>query len=191
MFNIYLYEGQIDREEGETLVKQAALAYCQERGIAIDCDCLEILRRPQGKPYFVNLPIEFNISHSGQMWVCIMGQGQCGIDIQEIRECNFKKLAGRYFSREEQSFVLKNGLEGFFCIWAMREALAKYTGRGLFGEKLPSVVDEEGKLKDFVIYHSNEGEVPRKVFIRQLFLSSEIKCAYCNEEEKDEIKIIG
>jgi 4'-phosphopantetheinyl transferase len=187
MFHIYLYEGKnIKGEAGEALVREAASAWCQEQGIPLtNPSMLEIKRTEKGKPYFPDLPVRFSISHSGQMWICIMGLDACGIDLQEAKDCDFMKIAARYFSRYEQSLVMKRGLTGFYKIWTRREAFAKYTGQGLFGSPLPSFALEDGSLAPFLLW---EG---RRVYVRELDLGPEIACAYCNEEEEDEIRIYG
>ena len=99
MFNIYLYEGkEIKGPFSEELVKEAAAAFGREQGLQIGAqENLRIERKDGGKPYFPLLPIEFNVSHSGLMWICMMGFSPCGIDIQEIKDCAYKKIAARLF----------------------------------------------------------------------------------------------
>lgn len=192
MFYIYLYEGADARgadlkgEAGELLVREAAAFWCGQQGIPLtDASMVQILRTEKGKPYFPDLPLEFSVSHTGPMWICIMGAGPCGIDIQEVRDCEYKKIAGKYFTRQEQSLVLKQGIAGFYRIWTRREAFAKYTGAGLFGQPLPSFVDGDGELALWVQWQD------RRVYVRELELDAEIACAYVNEEETDEIQIFG
>ncbi|MCI8609058.1 MAG: 4'-phosphopantetheinyl transferase superfamily protein [Firmicutes bacterium] len=190
MFHIYLYEGKdIKGEASEALVREAACAYCQQQeiipGEAVETSLMTIQREEKGKPYFTDLPLEFNVSHSGYMWVCIMGETPCGIDIQEIRDCGYTKIAAKHFSRYEQSFVMKLGLRGFFQIWTRHEAFGKYTGAGLLMESMPAFVDDTGRLLPWVMYEE------KKVYLRELDLGSQIVCTYCNEEEEDEIQIFG
>lgn len=194
MFHLYLYEGaNLQGEVGEALVKEVAAVYLESHAVSADgetpvCFDLNIQRTEKGKPYFTSLPLHFNVSHSAMMWVCLLGESPCGIDIQEVRDCSYKKLAARYFDRHEQSYVLKNGLKGFFTVWTRREAFGKYTGEGFFGANMPAFVDETGQLKS-VLRGAGRGGVD--VYVRQLDLGDFVKCAYCNEEEEDEIQIIG
>lgn len=187
MFTIYLYEGkEIKGSSGERLIVEAAKAFCREHQISTEEDTsFQILRSPEGKPYFPNLPVQFNVSHSGLMWICMMGLTPCGIDIQEVKNCAYKKMAARYFSRYEQSFVLKGGIESFFDLWVRREALGKYTGRGFFDPSIPSFVDGNGLLIKSAMIGG------KQVYIRELEFTPDIKCAYCSEEEEDEIQIFG
>lgn len=91
------------KKEGEALLKRAALVY------GVPKDVLEetkVLRAPSGKPYFDNLDIHFSISHSGDLWACLMGPQRCGLDIQYIKPCNCHKIARRFFLRL-RLFMLK------------------------------------------------------------------------------------
>lgn len=116
-------------------------------GIARDeAETLILLRTKNGKPFFENSDICFNISHSRDTWACLMGLSYCGLDIQYIRPCDHEKIAGRFFSPAEQRYVMENGADGFFDIWVRREAYGKFTGDGFFG-KCPEFV-LNGKLQD-------------------------------------------
>lgn len=135
-----------DKKERELLFKKAMLSY------GIDSESFfnaRILKTATGKPYFKDLDVNFNISHSQDIWACLTGPGCCGLDVQYIKPCNFGKIAGRFFSCAENKYVEHNGLDGFFDIWARREAYGKYTGEGFFG-RFKSFVDEQGTLKNII-----------------------------------------
>lgn len=187
MFNLYFFEGEdLQGEKGEDLVREAARVYLSGRGAQVpDEQKMEICRTEKGKPYFPHLDVEFNVSHSSAMWVCLMGDTPCGIDLQEVTACEFKKIAAKYFTRQEQSYVFKHGIEGFFTIWTRREAFGKYTGNGFFGGDMPSFVGEDGELTR--IFRRGE----KTVYMREIPIASYIKCAYCNEEKNDEIQVFG
>lgn len=99
----------------------------------------------KGKPYFSRLPLEFSISHSEELWVCALDFEPVGIDIQFIKDCSYEKIAKRHFSIEEQTYIERFGIRGFFEIWAMREAFGKYTGKGFF-DNMPSFVNDKIEL---------------------------------------------
>ena len=42
-----------------------------------------------------------------------------------------EKISRRYFTAREQRFVQEAGADGFFRLWARKEAYSKYTGLGL------------------------------------------------------------
>ena len=65
---------------GEMLARKAIAEWCNisAEGIVFD-------RTETGKPYAKGLPVEFNISHSGDMVVCAVDDKPVGIDIEEVR----------------------------------------------------------------------------------------------------------
>lgn len=89
-----------------------------------------------GKPYLVNIPLYYNLSHSGDFVLCAVSEQEIGADIQEIRKGNVMQIAERYFAEEEFQKLLeclteaeKNRL--LFEIWAKKEAFGKLSGRGI------------------------------------------------------------
>ncbi len=130
------------KKDRDALVNRAALVYGLPKNLLDD---EHIIRSEKGKPFFEKLNMHFSVSHSDDLWTCLMGPSCCGFDVQYIKPCNFEKIAGRFFSENEQRYVNQNGIEAFFDVWSMREAYGKYTGQGFWGE-MPEFVDEEGKL---------------------------------------------
>lgn len=133
---IYIY----DREgrKSEELLKCALEAYWDKTISHLP----KVERTDKGKPYFQELPtLHFSISHSGEYWACAFSNENVGMDLQEcsgrIRETREEtserliKMAGRFFHGVEKEFVVKNGFEQFFTVWAAREAYVKYTGQGI------------------------------------------------------------
>lgn len=72
MNHIYLYEGPFEKgDKGYPMIKEAARRYALENDLNLDLEQAEIVREEKGKPYFADLPLEFSLTHSGQLWsVC-------------------------------------------------------------------------------------------------------------------------
>ena len=51
------------------------------------------------------------------------------------KKTDIGKIAGRFFSIGEQKLVDEGGTDTFYRLWTMKEAYAKFTGRGI-GEVL-------------------------------------------------------
>ena len=102
-------------------------------------DCLEeygvqdpqILRTPNGKPYVEISDTYLSVSHSGEYFLCIIAERPVGIDVQERKNSNSDKIAERYFTEREKSFIRDNGENGFFTVWTRKEAYSKLTGEGI------------------------------------------------------------
>lgn len=106
-----------------------------------------------GKPYFAEAPwLHFSISHSGNLWACVIADQPVGMDLQLRRKKSGEKsvqhsarIAERFFHPDEKAFI-KNGGD-FYDVWAAKESYVKYTGRGI-GEGFDAfaVADENGIL---------------------------------------------
>ena len=188
-FNVYIYEGTTSGEElSHELAKDAVINYCSQKGIDFDNKVNRWSEAERGKPYFADLPVHFNVSHSGMLWVCMVGDAPCGIDIQVGQEMNVRKydnIIRRYYTPNEQDFCEKYGTEGFFRIWAHREALGKYTGEGFYG-KMPNFVGDDGRL-NIEVTLPGTGE---KVYVKDEPIGPDIYLAYCTAGEDDDIRFV-
>lgn len=189
IFNVYIYEGTTSSEElSHRLALDAVVNYCLEKEIAIDDEINKWTEGEKGKPFFEDLPVHFNVSHSGFLWVCMVGEAPCGIDIQVGQEMNvrkYDKIIQRYFTPNEQLFCEKYGTEGFFRIWAHREAFGKYTGEGFYG-KMPDFVGDDGLLSIEVTVPGTD----KKVYVKDEPIGPDIYLAYCTEGEDDYVKFM-
>lgn len=189
IFNVYIYEGMTSSDElSHSLATDAVKSYCEEKGIVFNEKNHKWAETEKGKPYFTDLPVYFNVSHSGILWVCMVGEEPCGIDIQVGREMNarrYDKTIQRYFAPNEQLFCDKYGTEGFFRVWAHREAYGKFTGEGFYGN-MPEFVGDDGFLKI-------EVEVPgtdRKAYVKDEPIGPDIYLAYCTSGEEDYVRFV-
>ncbi|MBQ4650605.1 MAG: 4'-phosphopantetheinyl transferase superfamily protein [Firmicutes bacterium] len=178
---IYVYEGNLKSEDlRRALVMEAVSAYCQGRNIDFDAETAVILKGEKGKPYIDGLPVHFNVSHTGTMWMCITGPQECGLDLQQEKECDYEKIAARHFSPDEQAYVREHGLAGFFRIWTRREAYGKYTGQGFYGD-MPSFAAPDGSLPEYT----------GGAYLREIPIADDIFCVYCTGGKDDEIEFFG
>jgi 4'-phosphopantetheinyl transferase len=91
----------------------------------------------EGKPRALNAAgWDFNVSHSGDYVAVALGQGQVGVDLEQIRPVReIESIVDRYFHPDEAVawHSLASGLreEAFFVLWSAREAAMKCVGFGL------------------------------------------------------------
>ena len=124
---------------GEMLARMAISEWC---GVSEENIVFEIAEH--GKPYAKDLKVEFNISHSADMVVCVVDDNPVGVDIEKIRPVDLN-TAKRIFSEEEIRYIfgcipdvddynhyLNDAVLGrFFEIWTKKEAYGKLVGTGL------------------------------------------------------------
>ena len=179
-YKVFVYEGDTSKDDlSRRLAVDAVKAYCSAAGIAFD-EARNLMREGEkGKPYMEGLDVEFNVSHSGLLWMCMVGPAPCGLDLQVNREIN---IIQRYFTPNEQDFCERYGIEGFFRIWTHREAFGKFTGRGFY-DQMPDFVGDDGLLKI-------EVEIPgtdRVAYVKDEPIAPDIFMAYCTEGEDDHV----
>lgn len=56
------------------------------------------------------------------------GRGAVGLDIQLRQPCNYRDIASRFFTTEEQDYLRPRGAEAFFDLWAAKESYIKRRG---------------------------------------------------------------
>lgn len=99
---------------------------------------LQFNRNKQGKPFLADGTLEFNVSHSRDRLLIAVTAGRAvGVDIEFRRSgLNMESIAKRWFAPAEQKFFrsLENPADGFFEIWAKKEAYVKALGLGIYKE---------------------------------------------------------
>jgi 4'-phosphopantetheinyl transferase len=88
-----------------------------------------------GKPLLAGGP-HFNLSHSGNVaLIAVGGARRVGVDVEQVREIEHDRLAGRFFSpaENEQLAALSQAERhgAFFACWTRKEAVVKAQGVGL------------------------------------------------------------
>jgi 4'-phosphopantetheinyl transferase len=100
--------------------------------------------RNNGKPYFEDSEIKFNISHSGDLVVCGISKSSLGIDLQQIVPWR-KGSEGVFLDKSEREIIPP---EDYLKTWSKKEAT--YKGFGFeFGAKL---TDFKYKLPDLMVH---------------------------------------
>lgn len=138
----------------------------------VDYSKIEIGFVENNKPILKNCPQElyFNLSHSGDMAMCIIADSEVGCDIQKMtNKEDYIKIAQRFFHPEEIQMI-ENAREDekrelFYRIWALKESFIKATGKGF---RTP--------LKDFRVSLKNDKP--------QVFINDKLENIYQLEEIK-------
>lgn len=133
----------------------------------------------EGKPQVEN--VHFNLSHSGNLVICAVGERAVGCDIEKTGQ-EPQEVAKRFFHRNEAEYLQKfqgqERNEVFFRLWTWKESYIKMTGEGM---QLP--------LQDFEILPEGERiQVRRGDKILPCHMMEydipEYKVSVCAEEEE-------
>ena len=185
MVKIFFFQGKYGHgEEGWPLIKRCASSLL---GFAPD-----IKVSKNGKPYFARLPkginLQFSLSNTGDVWGIAFSDYLCGFDAQEERESRWEAVSEKEFTKEENAYVKKKGIEGFYRIWTRKEALGKLTEEGIYrtlsGKK--SLVNKKGELKKYIL--TKEGRVYFYDFYYEA--SKRICCSFCSKSGNEKIEIV-
>ena len=187
---LYVFQGN-HKNRSEELLRKAIETYAKEKSepgldfCYVDFTGVELKKTERGKPYIEGNPVSFSISHTGDIWSCLISQENVGLDIQQKRKANFNKLANRFFLQEEIKFVRDNGSDGFFDIWVCKEACVKYFGTGIRDLRSFCVV-KDGKLLEEISFEGEDSNLAKKAvgkdsvcFINVFELAWDVKGAYC------------
>lgn len=93
-----------------------------------------------GKPKVDIKDYHFNISHSGGYVLCGISQSDIGVDIEEIKDVDFR-ISKYVFSESEQKIIDSSEddkTDIFYRLWTMKESYLKATGEG-FNSDIKSV----------------------------------------------------
>ncbi|MCM1327093.1 MAG: 4'-phosphopantetheinyl transferase superfamily protein [Bacteroidales bacterium] len=89
----------------------------------------------RGKPYFRDIPLFFNLSHSGDYVICVVSKHETGVDIQKQKPVRVRQISNRFFHEREREWLAglseKERTEAFFRLWTRKEAYGKMTGEGI------------------------------------------------------------
>ncbi len=92
-------------------------------------------RTENGKPYAVNADIRFSISHSKDIVICALSEGEIGADAELVRDIDLRIAK---FACTDADFEYLYEIEDenernlrFFKIWTAKEAYVKYCGTGI------------------------------------------------------------
>lgn len=119
----------------------AALRLYLARSLASTPREVRYLLGPHGKPRLEHLsqrtPLEFNLSHSGDLGLIAAAWGRTvGVDIERVRDvADAEDIAERYFAPAERAGLraVPSGerTDVFFRCWTRKEAVIKALGEGL------------------------------------------------------------
>lgn len=134
------FHRQQDRDRGlaaHALLRRelATLVGGHPAGLGLATRCLSCGSTEHGKPYLPGTPVEFNLSHSGDL-VCVAlapAGVPVGVDVEQVRAVDWPALRRSVFDDAEwaASGTAPDPDAARTQIWARKEAAVKASGHGL------------------------------------------------------------
>ena len=121
------------KKRKQTIVGKILLANLLKKEYNINYFDIEINYNYNGKPFFNNLNIFFNISHSYDMVICVISNSKIGVDIEKIVDIN-PKFTNIFLTTSEKEYVnypAKNYNKRFFQIYTLKESYIKAMGNSI------------------------------------------------------------
>jgi 4'-phosphopantetheinyl transferase len=119
------------------------------------------------KPFLIDSDIQFNISHAGEVVVCVLSDtNEVGVDIEKISDINIDDFESQMTIAEQNYIRLaKNSKTAFFDFWTKKEAVIKANGKGL------SI-----QLQDFQVVDDFTMINDENFFLREIYFNKKYKC---------------
>lgn len=170
---------KIEKKQEEYLCSRGILRLILSLYIGEDPESLSIKITPSGKPFLPTAGVQFNISHSGDRFICgISLKNQIGLDIQELYSISsLQRIIKNFFSPAEIEYLSSltdDGLyrEHFFAIWTAKEAYLKAVGDGIKGSfNQLSTLPDSASPQSFQLDHPELNNTSRNWTIRSLDIS--------------------
>lgn len=118
---------------------------------------------PHGKPYLTDAPVEFSISHSGELVaVALCADTPVGVDVERITALAEPPLPV-LSERERAAFDRVPGPEravAFTSYWVRKEAVLKATGEGLRVDPARLTVSAPDRPAELLAWRGRDGGQP-------------------------------
>ena len=133
------------------------------------------------KPYFLDEQLKFNISHSGELVVCIISDSsEVGIDVELMNGIHIENFKSQMTNSEWNNIILSNNkLHSFYAYWTAKESVLKAHGMGLSIPLKSFEIIDNVAMVDECFFYLKEIDIDRNY---KCFISSTLEIK--NEELK-------
>jgi 4'-phosphopantetheinyl transferase len=134
---------KFQRDRTRYLAAHAALRSILAAYLSVAPEELQFSLGAHGKPRLVSIQakgiIQFNLSHSHNLALIVVAEGEIGVDIEWMKEdFPVMEVAQRFFTGKEIAALAALPIhlqsEAFYKCWTSKEAFLKAKGTGLSGE---------------------------------------------------------
>ena len=142
----------------------------------------DLLFSEAGRPYFMDSPFDFNISHTDHCAaVVFLENGRVGIDIEVIKAVDLSDYEETFSEKEWQEInSSEHKINKFYDYWTLLESALKADGRGLSLLSSPEIKIK----KNQVVIDGKEW------FSRHEYFDSEISCCITSNADQEVVELL-
>lgn len=144
---VYLYKYRLKEDE-----KKDSLRFIRDslKKRFSGSEEINVYKDSFGRPMTDREGVFVSATHTGDIVVCAVSESPIGIDAQTVKAgLDGNRIAGRFFTQEEEDKVLRDGVEAFYEIWCRKEAFSKVIGKGIsYGLKNIETVNASGNYAE-------------------------------------------
>ena len=136
MLYVARYQGNFSSRR-EELLRQRSLAeellgWSLQNEYGLQLSSLSRGRTSSGKPFFLDCPLHFSLSHTRGMVCCALSAFPVGVDVEGLRPIR-EALVRRVCTEEEYAWLAaqKDRDAAFLSLWTLKESVMKLSGHGL------------------------------------------------------------
>lgn len=126
--------GYVNIKDGNLSAGAGYLLDCALKKYGLTEKNVEIVLGGHGKPYFKKLGLFFSLSHSGDIAVCALSDGEVGADVQKIKtptDALIKRVCSESEIKSYNSLKEDERGKFFTRLWTAKESYLKFTGEGI------------------------------------------------------------
>lgn len=126
------FSGKREEKAFQHELSQKLLGYALQREYGLTLSDLRLETGPHGKPFFLDSPVKFSLSHCRGLVCCLLGTEEAGVDAEPLGRPFDLRLAERVCTPEELE-ALKTAPDPekeFVFLWTLKESFLKLTGEG-------------------------------------------------------------
>jgi 4'-phosphopantetheinyl transferase len=173
-----------------TLAGRALLRYGMSTFFGLKA--IETARDEHGRPFLSGHPtLDFNISHSGDWAVCLIGDHRVGVDVERIGP--FHSDVVGFFAKSESELLARiepeKRTEAFYRIWTAKEAYVKASGETFRTPLHQFWFSFTGA--EIALTHEDAADTARRHFFSgMLDADHRYTCCYSGMETKPKVRVV-
>ena len=153
----------LQEDKNREIITNSILRLLLKQTTKIGLQKIKILRTEHGKPYLLDHPVHFNLSHTkNYAFFAIHPKQPIGIDIETVQNGDNLLETAEFFLHSSEKKEIAKGIDPvdkFLSLWCAKEALLKAKGTGFLVDNIPLLELKAASDPQFDVYVSGNQEI--------------------------------